>query len=1004
MIMVGETISHYRIIECIGEGGMGTVYLAEDLTLGRNVAIKFLTSTSAEYRGRFLREARAVSVLTHPNIATVFDYGETAEDQPYIVMELIKGQPLSDKLQEGSLPLPEAVRIVSAIAEALGEAHHQGVVHRDVKPSNVVITERGQVKVLDFGLVKQIHEESGAEGETNTPTLAGTRTRSDVIVGTPMYLSPEQATGKKVDGRSDLFALGAVLYECITGRSAFAGGSLIEIGAQVIHVTPQLPSTLNPGIPPELDRITMKAMQKKVEARYQSAEEFIEDLRAIIPSLQTDGFRAAGRSTKSLVAPRTHSAGALTTLTDTLRRPRLSLGTFMLAMLGIVVLIWGVGEWRKPSPYKPNPVALDWYKKGTDALRNGAFLQATKAFQQSVANDGSFPLAHARLAEGWFELDYADRAKDEMLRVQKLAPDPSQLARTDALHLEAINSTVTREFPSAITSYSELVKLSPNEPQVYVDLGRAYEKNDEIKKAIESYVEATNRASQYAPAFLRVAILYGDQLDLPSATANFDKAQALFEALGNFEGQAEVAFQRGALFDKLGKAAAARPHLVRALELTKTTSNQYVEVKTLLKLGNVTISEGDVAGGRELIRQAIDIARANGIDNQVKRGLVDLGNSFLVGGQYAEAEEYYKQSLELAQQQKDNRNAARALLALGGALLRQSKTDEAVRSIEQALPFYRQAGYRKEALQAVALLARAKVQKGDYNAALEANGQQLRIAQQLGDPSLILPALGDIGATLLGQGRFTEALTHFDENLAIAKALRSDKDIALGLTNRANTLWQLGRYDAARALLAEAAPIAERSNAARNMAAWFYLTNARMALSENRWPEAKRHSQRTIELAGTQYKIGGTEASYTLGLAQVFSGASSQGLATCQQAVAVARETGNPSLQGDSLLALAQALNYKSDNAGALKAASESHELLSRVGKPHYEWIALLIVARASRSAGDESNAQDFGSRAANILAGLEQKWGSEHYNSYLHRPDIRFYRQQLNQLLAQKP
>lgn len=981
---------------------MGAVYLAEDITLGRNVAIKFLTSTTAEYRARFLREARAVSALTHPNIATVFDYGETAEDQPYIVMELVKGQPLSDKLREGSLPLREAVRIVSAIAEGLGEAHHQGVVHRDVKPSNVVITERGQVKVLDFGLVKQIYEESGADGGPNTPTLAGARTRSDVIVGTPLYLSPEQATAKKVDGRSDLFALGAVLYECITGRSAFAGGSVIEIGAQVIHVTPQLPSTLNPGIPPELDRITMKAMQKKVEARYQSAAEFIEDLRAIGPGLQTDGFRADGRTTNSLVAPRTHSASALTTLTETLRRPRLSLGTFMLAMLAIVALIWGVSQWRKPSAYQTNPAALDWYNKGTDALRNGAFLQATKAFEQSAANDSNFPLAHARLAEAWFELDYADRAKDEMLRVQKLAPDHSQLAMSDALHLEAINSTVTREFPSAITAYSELVKLSPNESQAYVDLGRAYEKNDEIKKAIESYVEATNRGPQYAPAFLRVAILYGDQLDLASATANLDKAQALFEALGNFEGQAEVAFQRGALFDKLSKAAEARPHLVRALELTKTTSNQYVEVKTLLKLGNVTISQGDVEGGRQLIRQAIDTARANNIDNQVKRGLVDLGNSFVVGGEYAEAEKYYQQSLELAQQQKDNRNAARALLALGGTLLRQSKTNDAVRSIEQALPFYQQSGYRKEAIQANALLARAKVQKGDYNAALEAFGQQLKIARQLGDPSLILPALGDIGATLQSQARFTEALTHFDENLAIARALRSDKDIALGLTNRANILWQLGQYDDARAILAEAAPIVERPNAPRNMAAWFYLTNARMALSQSDWLEAKRHSQRTLELAGTQYKITGTEASYSLGLAQVFSGASIQGVATCEQAVAVARETGNPSLQGDALLALAQALNYRGDYASALKAATESHEFLARIGKPHYEWIALWIVARVNRNAGDESNARNFASRAANILAGLEQKWGGEHYNSYLNRPDIRFYRQQLNQLLAQ--
>ena len=384
--MIGETISHYRIIEQLGEGGMGVVYLAEDTNLGRRVAMKFLSTTTKEYRARFLREARAVSALTHPNIATVFDYGETAEGQPYIVMELIKGQPLNEKLRGGSLPLPEAVRIVSCIAEALGEAHHQGVVHRDVKPSNVVITERGQVKVLDFGLVKQISEQHSLLGDPNQKTLPSTRTRSDVIVGTPLYLSPEQATGKSVDGRSDLFALGVVLYECITGQSAFGGGSVIEIGAQVIHITPTVPSKLNDRIPPELDRITMKAIEKKVEDRYQTADELIEDLRLVLPTLHDDGYRK-GRSTESLLKPRTHSASALTTIIEPFRRPGPSLGVFILAIVAVALVSWVVLRWWKPAPYKPNDVAQGWYDKGTDALRNGAFLQASKALEQAVASD-----------------------------------------------------------------------------------------------------------------------------------------------------------------------------------------------------------------------------------------------------------------------------------------------------------------------------------------------------------------------------------------------------------------------------------------------------------------------------------------------------------------------------------------------------------------------------------------------------------------------------------------
>src|ERR1700741_3073457 len=285
--MIGQTVSHYRILEKLGEGGMGAVYLAEDLHLARRVAIKFLTSTAHHYRARFIREARAVSALNHPNIAMVHDYGETtADNQPFIVMEYVKGKSLSDLLDEG-LTLRRSVEIVSSIAEALGEAHHQGIVHRDIKPSNVPVNERGHAKVLDFGLVKHMFEPQGSGVDLDAQTIYSTQTRSDVIVGTPLYLSPEQATGKDIDGRSDLFALGALLYECLTGRSAFSGASVLEIGAQIIHITPNPPSKLNPAVTPALDRVTMKALEKKVEARYQSAAEFLKDLKAAAESLGT---------------------------------------------------------------------------------------------------------------------------------------------------------------------------------------------------------------------------------------------------------------------------------------------------------------------------------------------------------------------------------------------------------------------------------------------------------------------------------------------------------------------------------------------------------------------------------------------------------------------------------------------------------------------------------------------------------------------------------------------
>ena len=998
--MLGKTISQYRIIDQLGEGGMGVVYLAEDTTLGRQVAMKFLSTTTKEYRARFLREARAVSALTHPNIATVFNYGETDEGQPYIVMELIKGESLSDKLRAGSLPLPEAVRIVSYIAEALGEAHHQGVVHRDVKPSNVIITERGQVKVLDFGLVKQIADHSGPGGSSEQKTLPSTRTRSDVIVGTPLYLSPEQATGKDVDGRSDLFALGAVLYECLTGQSAFAGGSIIEIGAQVIHVTPPVPSKLNDRIPAELDRITMKAMEKRVEARYQSADEFIEDLRLLIPALDNDGYRH-GRATESVTKTRTHSASALTTITETLRRPGPSLGTFILAILAVASVSWMVLRWWKPAAYKPTPLAREWYLKGTEALRNGAFLQATKALEQSVANDPGYILPHARLAEAWTELDYADRAKDEMLKAQPLGEAPSPLPRLDALYLEAIHATVTRDFPSAIKAYGELVRVSPDDPAVYVDLGRAYEKNDEIKKAIESYVEATNRNPQDATAFLRVGILYGRLRDVASATAAFAKAEMLYQALANFEGQSEVSFQRGSLFDDQSNITEARKHLQRALELARTTANEYQQVKSLQRLGNVEIDANNIAGARKYMLEAIALAQAKGIDNLTERGLIDLGNTYLADGNNEEAEKYFKQSLELAQKQKNQRNTARALLVLASLSERRDNPDDVVRYVELALPFYQQGEYRKETMQAAHLLARAKVQKGDYDAAQKSFDETLKLSQQLGEASTTFLAHEDLGLLFIKQGRYPEALPHLQESYAIARSLDMKKNVVLSLIDRANACWRLGRYEEARAALSEASPTAAQTDAARDLSTPYYLAAARMALSERQFAEAQANGQHATSLAGPEQKHFAIPATFTIGLAQALAGSARHGEKKCQEAVALARQSGDPALLSEALLALAEAMIENGNCAGALGNALESLGLFARTDKKDLEWVAYLTAARASRR--DDQKGREYAVRAQELLSELQQKWGGDNYNIYLNRPDVKFSRKQLSEFIARK-
>lgn len=336
--MIGQTVSHYRIVEKLGEGGMGVVYLAEDTHLGRRVAIKFLSAAQDHsYRARFLREARAISTLSHANIAIIHDYGETSDGQPFIVMEYVKGKTLSELLNQSALTITRALEITEAVAEALGSAHARGIIHRDIKPSNVLVDEDGRVKVLDFGLVKHLHEDAVTANTPDAATLPALHTSSNVVVGTLLYLSPEQATGAAVDARSDLFALGALLYESLTGEPAFSGNNVIDIGAQIIHFNPPPPSSINQRVPAELDRITLKAMAKKPEARYQSSTELVLDLRAA-RTLLTGGDDT--HRTQRLYLSRAMHSSALKSISESLRRPRVSIGVFLAGMVLVGLALW----------------------------------------------------------------------------------------------------------------------------------------------------------------------------------------------------------------------------------------------------------------------------------------------------------------------------------------------------------------------------------------------------------------------------------------------------------------------------------------------------------------------------------------------------------------------------------------------------------------------------------------------------------------------------------------
>ena len=316
--LIGKKVSHYRVLEVLGGGGMGVVFKAEDLKLGRRVALKFLPEETASdplTLKRFEQEARAASALNHPNICTIYEI-EEHEGQPFIVMELLEGETLRElisaaKTRTAPLPLEKLIDLAVQITEGLEAAHQKGIIHRDIKPANVFVTTQGQGKILDFGLAKLVPALADAEAypgreyqgdyvhaTTGEPALTPASdlllSRTGVAMGTEGYMSPEQIRGEKLDARTDLFSFGLVLYEMATGQRAFAGDTVAVLHEAILTHDPKPSKQLNPALPENLDRIIRKALEKDRDARYSTASEMHVDLENLTQDISVPTRESVG--------------------------------------------------------------------------------------------------------------------------------------------------------------------------------------------------------------------------------------------------------------------------------------------------------------------------------------------------------------------------------------------------------------------------------------------------------------------------------------------------------------------------------------------------------------------------------------------------------------------------------------------------------------------------------------------------------------------------------------
>jgi tetratricopeptide (TPR) repeat protein len=681
-----------------------------------------------------------------------------------------------------------------------------------------------------------------------------------------------------------------------------------------------------------------------------------------------------------------------------LRRQRFSLVSFIATIVLSGLVIWAVIHFWPRSYYEPSAAARQWYDIGTDSLRNGAYHQASKALSQAIAIDGNYALARARLAQAWTELDYIDKAKDELLAATTLTRSGATVSPKDALYIDAVTAMVRRDFREAVKAYSTIAEMAPNESQVYVDLGYAYENDGRPDKALESYLKAIPlNNGQYATAFLRAGIIYSRQSDRNNALSMFEQAEKLYRAASNNEGANEVMRHRGALFREAGRYDEAEAQFHQCLDAARAMGLEAQQITALNDLSYISSIRGRSADAERYAQQAISIAQQKQLENLAAAGLLELGNSYSYRQDYEKAEQYYSQAIQIARANKGRFGEARAMCNLAGVYNATLRVDEGLQLAQQGLNFFQKENYPRDVSLCLTQMVRGYRRKGDYDAALQAANQKLDLANKNGGKPTIANAIGEIGAVLLEREDLPGAEKQYNDALTIYKNLGSKQRIVYGNANLGNTYWRLGHYDQAEPLLDDVwKTVSESKDDYKQLAPTVRLYQAELRLSQRNFKDAIAFSNEAITMAGTQYTDVVIEAKSVLGLAKALSGNAGEGLKLCDEAVKMAAPSGDFLLQSRALLYKAEAALLRDDAQTALDLANQAQARFAQGEQHESEWRAWLIASRASEKLGDRSKAQEQFANAMSARSKLEQLWGADSFKQYSLRPDIEaFYQPQ---------